>query len=95
MPRKHCAKWDGDTGRRLPSRIPFRPNLSQPIQKKRSLCDPHMLEQNLSAHANGVRSHQGIEGKCLCALGEFSIMPVVTGIKHFRSDYEAHIGDGR
>jgi NADH-quinone oxidoreductase subunit F len=37
----------------------------------------------------------GIEGKCLCALGEFSIMPVVTGIKHFRSDYEAHIGDGR
>ena len=38
---------------------------------------------------------QGIEGKCLCALGEFSIMPVVTGIKHFRSDYEAHIGDAR
>jgi NADH-quinone oxidoreductase subunit F len=37
----------------------------------------------------------GIEGKCLCALGEFSIMPVVTGIKHFRSDYEAHIGDAR
>ncbi len=37
----------------------------------------------------------GIEGKCLCALGEFSIMPVVAGIKHFRSDYEAHIGDGR
>jgi NADH-quinone oxidoreductase subunit F len=37
----------------------------------------------------------GIEGKCLCALGEFSIMPVVTGIKHFRSDYEAHIGDTR
>lgn len=38
---------------------------------------------------------RGIQGKCLCALGEFSIMPVVSAIEHFRPDFEAHIGDGR
>jgi NADH-quinone oxidoreductase subunit F len=36
----------------------------------------------------------GIEGKCLCALGEFAIMPIVSGIRLFRDDFEAHIGDG-
>ena len=35
---------------------------------------------------------QGIEGKCLCALGEFSIMPVLTSIERFQPDYEALIG---
>ena len=30
-----------------------------------------------------------ITGKCLCALGEFSVMAVTTGIKHFREDFEA------
>ena len=29
-----------------------------------------------------------IAGKCLCALGEFSVMAVQTGIKHFRADFE-------
>lgn len=33
----------------------------------------------------------GIEGKCLCALGEFAIMPVIASIKHFRSDFEAQV----
>lgn len=42
---------------------------------------------NLVAH--------GIEGKCLCALGEFAILPVISGIRQFREDYEAHIGDER
>lgn len=37
----------------------------------------------------------GIEGKCLCALGEFAIMPVMSGIRQFRDDFEAHIGDER
>jgi NADH-quinone oxidoreductase subunit F len=37
----------------------------------------------------------GMAGKCLCALGEFSIMPVLASIKHFRSDFEAHIRDER
>jgi NADH-quinone oxidoreductase subunit F len=30
-------------------------------------------------------------GKCLCALGEFSTMAVMTGIKQFRADFEASI----
>jgi NADH-quinone oxidoreductase subunit F len=30
-----------------------------------------------------------IQGKCLCALGEFSTMAVVSGIEQFRSDFEA------
>jgi NADH-quinone oxidoreductase subunit F len=38
---------------------------------------------------------QGIEGKCLCALGEFAIMPVMSGIRQFRNDFEAHVGDER
>lgn len=29
-----------------------------------------------------------MEGKCLCALGEFSTMAVTSGIKNFRSDFE-------
>lgn len=37
----------------------------------------------------------GIAGKCLCALGEFSIMVVDSGINHFRPDFEACIKDGR
>jgi NADH-quinone oxidoreductase subunit F len=32
-----------------------------------------------------------IAGKCLCALGEFSVMAVQTGIKQFREDFDASI----
>ena len=35
---------------------------------------------------------KGIEGKCLCPLGEFSIMPVISGIDRFRADFSAHEG---
>jgi NADH-quinone oxidoreductase subunit F len=38
---------------------------------------------------------RGIQGKCLCALGEFAIMPVISGIQHFRDDFEARIRNGR
>jgi NADH-quinone oxidoreductase subunit F len=38
---------------------------------------------------------KGMTGKCLCALGEFSVMPVLSGLELFRSDFESHIGDGR
>jgi NADH-quinone oxidoreductase subunit F len=38
---------------------------------------------------------EGIQGKCLCALGEFSVMPVISGIEHFRTDFEARIRNGR
>ncbi|HUS85112.1 MAG TPA: NADH-quinone oxidoreductase subunit NuoF [Anaerolineales bacterium] len=37
----------------------------------------------------------GIQGKCFCALGEFSITPVVAGLEHFRSDFEARTGNGK
>jgi len=37
----------------------------------------------------------GIQGKCFCALGEFSISQVIAGIEHFRSDFEALTGDGK
>ena len=33
-----------------------------------------------------------IRGKCLCALGEFSIEAVQTGIERFRSDFEQSVG---
>lgn len=35
-------------------------------------------------------AHQ-IQGKCLCALGEFSTMAVVSGIEKFRSDFDQHL----
>ena len=35
---------------------------------------------------------KGMEGKCLCALGEFAIMPVLTSIERFQPDYEALTG---
>jgi NADH-quinone oxidoreductase subunit F len=37
----------------------------------------------------------GLEGKCLCALGEFSIMAIISGIEHFRKEFEARTKDGR
>jgi NADH-quinone oxidoreductase subunit F len=32
---------------------------------------------------------RNIEGKCLCALGEFAIQTVITGIDRFKDDFEA------
>ena len=37
-------------------------------------------------------AHQ-IQGKCLCALGEFSIEAVLSGIDHFRPDFEQAVAD--
>lgn len=39
--------------------------------------------------------NRGIEGKCLCALGEFSIMPILSGIERFREDFDSRTKDGR
>jgi NADH-quinone oxidoreductase subunit F len=36
-----------------------------------------------------------VQGKCLCALGEFSTMPVISAIQQFRADFEAHALNGR
>jgi NADH-quinone oxidoreductase subunit F len=34
-----------------------------------------------------------IKGKCLCALGEFSIEAVLSGIERFRTDFEQVVAD--
>ena len=36
-----------------------------------------------------------IGGKTLCAFGDAAITPVLTTLKHFRHEYEAHIKEGR
>ena len=36
-----------------------------------------------------------IGGKTLCAFGDAAVTPVVTTMKHFRHEYEAHIREGR
>ena len=51
-----------------------------------------------AAHCRGKGSPEDVDlldnvakqiaGKCLCALGEFSVMAVTTGIKQFRADFD-------
>ena len=36
-----------------------------------------------------------IAGKTLCAFGDAAVTPIVTTLKHFRHEYEAHIREGR
>jgi NADH-quinone oxidoreductase subunit F len=36
-----------------------------------------------------------IAGKTLCAFGDAAVTPVLTTLKHFRHEYEAHIREGR
>ena len=36
-----------------------------------------------------------IGGKTLCAFGDAAVTPVLTTLKHFRHEYEAHIREGR
>jgi NADH-quinone oxidoreductase subunit F len=36
-----------------------------------------------------------VAGKTLCAFGDAAVTPVLTTLKHFRQEYEAHIRDGR
>jgi NADH-quinone oxidoreductase subunit F len=35
-----------------------------------------------------------VRGKCLCALGEFSIEAVISGIERFHKDFEVAAGEG-
>ena len=32
-----------------------------------------------------------MQGKCFCALGEFSISAVLSGLQHFRADFNARV----
>lgn len=34
-----------------------------------------------------------IQGKCLCPLGEFAVTPLLSGLKTFRADFDAHAKD--
>jgi len=36
-----------------------------------------------------------IAGKTLCAFGDAAATPALTTLKHFRSEYEAHVREGR
>jgi NADH-quinone oxidoreductase subunit F len=36
-----------------------------------------------------------IAGKTLCAFGDAAVTPIVTTLKHFRHEYEAHVREGR
>jgi NADH-quinone oxidoreductase subunit F len=36
-----------------------------------------------------------ISGKVLCALGDFSVSPVVATVKQFRDEYLAHLTEGK
>ena len=36
-----------------------------------------------------------IYGKCLCPLGDFAATPVMSAIKAFRADFDAHAKDGK
>jgi NADH-quinone oxidoreductase subunit F len=36
-----------------------------------------------------------IQGKCLCPLGDFAAAPVLTSLKQFRADFEAHAKDAQ
>ena len=38
---------------------------------------------------------RNIGGKTLCPFGDAEIAPVVSTIKHFRAEYEAHVHEGR
>jgi NADH-quinone oxidoreductase subunit F len=42
---------------------------------------------------NNVASQ--IQGKCLCPLGDFAATPVLSSIKSFRADFEAHAKDAK
>ena len=36
-----------------------------------------------------------VGGKTLCAFGDAAVTPILTTIKHFRHEYEAHVREGR
>jgi NADH-quinone oxidoreductase subunit F len=38
---------------------------------------------------------QNIAGKTLCAFGDAAVTPILTTLKHFRHEYDAHIREGR
>ena len=37
----------------------------------------------------------GIAGKTICAFGDAEVSPILSTLKHWRPEYEAHIREGR
>ncbi len=52
--------------------------------------DGHMRDLDLLSSIAG-----NISGKTLCAFGDAAVTPILTTLKHFRHEYEAHIREGR
>ncbi|MCB0009037.1 MAG: NADH-quinone oxidoreductase subunit F, partial [Anaerolineales bacterium] len=38
---------------------------------------------------------RNIQGKCLCALGEFATSPVISFVKHFMPEFQAKVAQAR
>jgi NADH-quinone oxidoreductase subunit F len=61
----------------------------------------HVLERLNGGQAGGEEINlldsvaRGVQGKCLCALGEFAAGAVAAGVERFRTDFEARSTDGR
>ena len=60
------------------------------ILRKIERGDGHARDLDLLASISG-----NIAGKTLCAFGDAAVTPVLTTLKHFRHEYEAHIKEGR
>lgn len=57
-----------------------------------SLAKHMMANESSSEDIDLLRSVAlQMQGKCLCALGEFSTMAVVTAVDRFRADFETHV----
>ena len=55
----------------------------------------YATELALSGDGSIVVVAGNITGKTLCAFGDAAATPVLTTIKTFRAEYEAHIREGR
>jgi NADH-quinone oxidoreductase subunit F len=60
-------------------------NLLERVNKGQALKADVDLLNNVAAQ---------VQGKCLCPLGEFAVTPVLSGLKAFRADFDAHTSDG-
>jgi NADH-quinone oxidoreductase subunit F len=60
------------------------------ILRKIERGEGHMRDLDLLSSISA-----NIGGKTLCAFGDAAVTPVVTTLKHFRHEYEAHIREGR
>ena len=55
----------------------------------------HRARRGPDARPRSAVEHLGnIAGKTLCAFGDAAVTPVLTTLKHFRHEYEAHIREG-